>query len=630
MTSREAPASGMGWELTGNHAVAFPAISPKDGGIARVNVLHRASAGLVEWVGGEDAPLLAPRFRVDGEAVRAASLEWERLDQWIPRFHASLGDGLHVRGTLVAPAGHEPARRGAVYAFEVENRGGGAREVEVALEGVWLRTLRLVATARAFGRENLAWRAGPGLVLETGDGAGPALAIVGGGGEDGGYVARRGPLEVEGETEVRAPNGEPITLRVARRLRVAAGRRSTAAFFLGVGAERDGALATALTLRRIGPTELLRAGRLELARLTRKPAAREHVALFTRNLLFNYFFAVARAVDDDRFYPLVSRSPFAPASAVFREREALLWSLPAITLADPPLGRELLLRCFEQFAHRAGESVHYVDGGVLAPGLALDGLCAYVVALDRYVRDAKDDTILDEPVVQDVLREVDDLLFSRLHPEIYLASTDVLPSGDAADHPYVTYDNACVRAFCDALPRVWVAADGEAPARMAGGAEEVAAAVWQHCTVEAEGVSLLAWSVDLEGEAAVYDDPGGSLALLPYLGFCDVDDPLWRNTLEFLRSSRYPFWLGDQPFPGVGARRHPRHCALAALCADLLGPRLEDALALLARLPLDGGLACEAYDPRTGAAAVGRHHAALAGFLAWSLWAALEAGASGR
>lgn len=624
------PASGTGWELTGNHAIAFPLVSPVDGAVACLNVLHRASTGLVEWLGGDDEPFLAPRFRVDGEAVTPTSLEWERLDQWIPRFRASLGGGLHVRATLLAPAGHEPALRGAVYVFELENRGGGPREVEVALEGVWRRTARRLVTARAFGRENVVWRAGTGLVLETGDGVGPALAIVGGGGEEGSYTARRGPLEEDGGTELSVPNGEPITLRAARRLRVAAGRRSTAAFCLGVGAERDGALATALNLRRAGPTELLRQGRLELARLARKPAGQGLAALLNRNLLFNYFFAVARAVDDDRFYPVVSRSPLAPHTAVFREREALLWSLPAVALADPPLGRELLLRCLEQFGHRAGENVHYVDGGVLAPGLALDGLCAYVVALDRYVRDAKDETILDEPVVQDVLRELDDVLFSRLHPEIFLASTDVLPSGDPADHPYVTYDNALVRAFCEALPRVWIAADGEEPARMAGGAEETAAAVWQHCTVETEGVSLLAWSVDLEGEAAVYDDPGGSLALLPHLGFCDADDPLWRNTLEFLRSERYPFWLGEHRFPGLGARRHPRACALAALCADLLGPRRKEALALLAKLPLDGGLACEAYDPDTGLAAVGRHHAALAGFLSWSLWGALEAGGPGR
>jgi hypothetical protein len=161
--------------------------------------------------------------------------------------------------------------------------------------------------------------------------------------------------------------------------------------------------------------------------------------------------------------------------------------------------------------------------------------------------------------------------------------------------------------------------------RPGGGASGFAMApIWQHCTAEIDGLRVLAWSTDLAGEAAVYDDPEGSLALLPTLGFCDADDPVWRNTIELLRSERNPFWLGNRRYPGLASRKHPEWASLAALCVDLLGPRRDAALECLASLHLDGDIACGWYDPDTGEPVAERFHAGVAGLLAWTLWTALE------
>jgi len=43
----------------------------------------------------------------------------------------------------------------------------------------------------------------------------------------------------------------------------------------------------------------------------------------------------------------------------------------------------------------------------------------------------------------------------------------------------------------------------------------------------------------------------------------------------------------------------------------------------LRRLDLEGGVACETYDPDTGRTAHGPHHGAAAGLLAWTLWEAI-------
>src|SRR5690606_37234468 len=124
-------------------------------------------------------------------------------------------------------------------------------------------------------------------------------------------------------------------------------------------------------------------------------------------------------------------------------------------------------------------------------------------------------------------------------------------------------------------------------------------------------------SANLEGDAAVYDDPALSLALLPFFGFCSADDPVWRATMEFLRSPRYPLWRAGA-IGGVAARSGSGRPRTSALCADLLTPDARAALDRLLRLRLPGGVAAASYDTDTGQAEE-PHHAALSGFIAWTL-----------
>jgi uncharacterized protein len=620
------------WELTGNHYIAFPAIDPASGAVHSANVLHRGVRGRVDWAGarepGAGEPLLRPAVRIDGADAPLEELRWEALDRWIPTFSGRAG-GLRVRGTLCAPGGHDPGLRGACYRIVVENDGRLHREIEIALHGCWSWSLLGIASTRPLGgaRRMVRDRAA-GVALEAGD---PhpvaALAVLAGNGGvatlglagDGDGDAAAAATDDDGPAERSAVNGTALRFRVARSARVAPGSRLSAAFYIAVAPEADGALAAAAHLRRLGAEELLRRARLELARLARTAPDPLLAARLNRNLLFAYHFGLGRGIDDDRIYPVASRSPLFPGGAVYHERDALLWLLPALTLADPPLAREVLLRCFEQYSHRPGEASHYIDGGVLAPGFALDQCCAYGIALERYVREAQDPGVLDEPIVQDVLRELDEGLLHRLHPEAMLAASEIIEEGQAPEHPFVTVHNVHFWAFCRALADLWRPEDDEDQPGFAGAAPEIADAIWRRCTAEVDGLRVLVWTTDLEGEAAVHDGPGASLQLLPFLGFCDREDPLWRNTMELLRSDANPFWVGDAPFPGLAGRLHPGLPALSALCADLLGQRRDEALALLRRLPLDDGLACLAYDPGSGAAAVGRHYAAAAGFLAWAL-----------
>ena len=164
---QEAAPGSAAWELTGNHSLAFPLIDRATGAIQRAGVLHRGAAGIVEWIGGDGEPLLCPVLSVDGAPAGLASLSWERLDSWIPRFTAELDDRIRVRGTLCAPPGHEAVLRGAVYLLEIENRGRTQREIEVALRGTWGGTVRRVVSERLWGDRNRVVAVAGGAVLEA-------------------------------------------------------------------------------------------------------------------------------------------------------------------------------------------------------------------------------------------------------------------------------------------------------------------------------------------------------------------------------------------------------------------------------------------------------------------------------
>jgi uncharacterized protein len=617
-------------ELTGNDYVTLPFIDA-DGSMDGVNVLHGGLAGLVEWVGGEDRAFLRPVVRIGGVEVSLEGARWRRLDRWIPTFSAPASPDLAIHGTICAPGGY-PAQRGFMVRLELENRGRAPLDVVVALEVAWHYSRHWVATPRSFPGPNRMGGDGSGraLVLETDGGRGPAMAITAGGTptlREGASAA--GGAGVPADGFIEAANGTPLLATVEQSLTLVPSRRTAAEFYVGVGRERDGASAAAHALRRSGGDALLRQARLDLSYTLRAGQDHRWADLLNRNLIFNRYYAVGRGVDDDRLYLVRSRSTRCPAPALFNEREALLWTLPALVLADPGLAREALFRIFDMFSERSGEHLRYIDGGAYDTGFVLDQALLYPWIAKHYVAATGDESLLDEGLVRQVAYETDAALFTRLHPEHMLCSTELLPSGDAADHAYGTFGNALLWAFAEAIPELLPKEHADdPPPRFAGAGPEVAAAVWQHCVTELDGSPLLTSTADLDGASAIYDDPAGSLGLLPFFGFCADDDPVWSASMEFLRSPRYPLFLSG-PVPGIATRSDPRRASLAALCTDLLGPGADDALRRLLLLRLPGGVAAAGYDPGTGMAD-SPHHAALAGFVAWTLVRAAEPRDGGR
>jgi meiotically up-regulated gene 157 (Mug157) protein len=151
----------------------------------------------------------------------------------------------------------------------------------------------------------------------------------------------------------------------------------------------------------------------------------------------------------------------------------------------------------------------------------------------------------------------------------------------------------------------------------------VKAAIYAHCVKEECGKRFFAWSTDTQGAYDVYDEPPGSLQLLPFYGFCDSMDAVWINTVAMIRDANYELSFAGSPIAEIGCHHAP-HPWVLSVCNSLLSGHSEKALVHLRRMRMDNGVACESVNEKTGDCETGEAFATCAGFLAYALWNALK------
>ena len=574
------PLPSIPWQLTGNHWLAIPCVHPGDGAIHRLGVLHRGARAALEFTGAgtgdarDGAPLLRPVLSVDGQPARLgeSGMAWERALGWLPTFTCTVGP-LLVRGMLFCPFGRDADMAGAVYTLTIENRGTVPRAVSLGLAvepGVLVPRVRSprapIGRLGATRHESL-------VVLDPGTVPGLAALAVG----------------ADGASVVALDGAGGASVTCERTLRP--GEREEVAFYVAAGPEADGAVATSAAMRRRGWRWLLTATREAIETLQQATGSESLDRLLNRNLLFAYFYGVGRALDDAHFYLVRSRAPWHPAGVTLRDWDALMMTLPAVQLADTGLARELLLRMCELHGYAPGRGVHYLDGTMFEPAYSLDGVAAYAVALERYIRQTNDDHLIDDPVVGDTLYAVHDELADRRHAELPLYATEVAPSGEVPPHPYTLHGNAMAAFALEVLRRTL----DEETAREVQDPEAVRAAIDRSFARADGGKKTYRTALDLSGGEASADDAVGSAAWLPLYEVVRGDDSTYRRTVRA---------LGDAPV-----------ASLAAMLARLLGPDRTAVLEWLRRAPLDGGVAAQWVDA-DGRAVANGGDAALAGLVA--------------
>ena len=542
-------------------------------------------AGGAGFADGSAAPLARLTFTANGAPVSfgAGGLAWERAMEWLPTFTGA-ADSLVIRGTVFAPYGRDADTAGAVYALAVENRGAADVDVSVTLAGtLGYRQLR-VRTPRPFEDAHCAMLASDDVVILKGA-ALPGLAALAIGSDGASHV------DVEG-------NG-PASYSIRRDVSIAPGQHIDVAFYIAAGPEQDGAHATASVMRRRGWRELLSATRDSLRDLEQTTGHESLDRLINRNLLLAYFYGVGRALDDAHFYLVRTRTPWHGRGVTFREWESLTWTIPAVQLADASLARELILRACEVHGYAPGSGVRYLDGTLFEPGFCLEGAASYALAVDRYIREANDDQIVEEPVLADTLYLASEDLAARRNENIPLYATEVSPSGLPAPLPYTLHGNAVVAQALDVFRRTL----DEQTAREVEDPEAVRAALKRHFARDHEGKSTYASAVDLNGNAVLADDPLASVYWLPVYEVVDRNESTYRRTVRAAST--------DRRF-------------LVQQCARLLGPDAAEVMKWLRRAPLDDGFAAEQVD-ENGRAEANGGDASVAGLLAHTLWYAVHA-----
>ena len=555
-----------------------------------VGFLHRGSRSAIEFAGGagfvdgEGPPLLRPRLRIGSTeySLADAPMAWERALGWLPTFTWMLGDVV-VRGTIFAPFGRDSDVAGAVYALSIENRGTADLDATFLMEGTLGHRQLRVRTARPFEDAHQVQSVDGDVIL-----GGRAAA---------GFVSIA--IGADSSSRVHTTEGAAPTFTIERPVNAGANERTQFAFYLAAGPEPDGARASMAVLRRRGWKDLLRDTRDALRSLEQTTGHETLDPFINRNLLFAYFFSVGRALDDAHYYLVRSRAPWNGRGVTVRDWEALMWTLPAIQLADPALARELLIRVCELHGYAPGRGEHYFDGTMFAPGFCLEGAAGYAVAVDRYIRDTNDDRIVEEPVIADTLYLSSEDLIARRDRNVPLYSTEVMPGGEPAPYAFTLHGNAVVANALDVLRRTL----DEETARNVEDPEAVRAALKRHFTAEQERKQVFAAATDLAGHHSFDDDPVGSAMWLPLYEGVERHDSTYRRTVKRVSTP-------------------PRE--LARECARLLGPDSSTVLQWFRRSALDGGVAAEVVGPE-GQAVSNGGDAALSGLLAWTAWYAVHA-----
>lgn len=575
---------------TGSEQVSLPRVNEINAGVEDLTFLHMARRGLIDLRGGQLEPLMRPFVAQQGVEAELGGFEWSRLGYWYPRFAARAG-ALGLEGVILTPVGE----RGFGYRLRLTNNGAETVETAFGLRGQTGSAWHCVNVDKPIeGALNCYVSGWSGLpVFEQMCGV-PLFALA--------------PI-CEGECRAEFESaGEGWLWRLERTVRLAPGESAEFTAWWGLGLEEVSAVTSARELQRRGWDWELRRSLAWLAQRSLDLGDEALTRLYNTNLFFCIFFSTGRTLDTEELVLVTSRSPRYYVSAAYWDRDSLLWSFPAVLDADAALAREMLGYVFGRQRRNIGVHSRFIDGTVLEPGFELDELMAPVLALERYVDATGDRSVLADP---DVLRGIDGIL-KKLDAEraedCELYETFLQPTDDERVYPYITYDNVLVWRALRALGRLF-----ERP-ELTERAERVRRAIYDNCIFD----GAFAWSVDLAGGHDVYDEPPGSLLLLPYYGFCAWDDPVYLKTAEMIRSPDYTYSFAGCEIAEIGCPHAP-HPWLLSIGNSLLCGRSGEALEHLRRTRLDNGIACESVDEHTGECTTGEAFATCAGFICHAL-----------
>ena len=594
---------------TGNEWIALPDIRASDGALGTFNVISMHNRGLLEVTGERGKPVLQPYFMADGRPLAFRNPSWELIEYWIPTAHLTV-EGLDATLTYCAPTGS----RAAFLRMTLTNRRPQPVPITLGLKASWGALNRVTyVPVRLSGVRTV----GSAPWVDQGE----AFSYVTNDTQFAWSIIHPGS-----RADVTSP---PITeapgLDAYRTVTLAPGESTESIFILGVGIEEFSAAhsARALTqlLQRDGAEGLVEQTASWCRDRTRTTGQSDLDVLMNRNFLFTELYAWGKTIDTEQLVGITSRSPRYYVSAAYWDRDAMLWSFPALLDIDRPMARQALEYALTTQLRNTGTHSRFIGGIVLEDGFQLDEAVAPIIALADYVKRTNDDGFLRSHI--DAVSALRDLLISRYDAETGLYSSLQDSQDEFQKLPFLTYDNVLSwRAMLDLAALFQRLHEPVAAQQMTDRAAALRKAILAHCiSTGAPGADGAIFASATDGKQSVFTDiPPGSLMKLPSLGFVTETDPVFARTYRWLHSSGYQYSYYDQPYGLPGSYRLKFTTSWSLADHLLLASGRDQALKVLRASSWDGGIITEGVDPASGFMdQQGRAFATAAGYVAHTI-----------
>lgn len=572
---------------TGNDWIALPSIRAGDGALMDFNVISMRYRGLIEFAGAAGQPLMKPFLEVGGVREPLSNLRWSMRDYWLPTGTMESG-GLQTRISYVAP----PESRAAIIRFQVTNLGAAPLRVAPGMEVNWARTNRVTYSPEPLkGARTMS----PTPIDSD-------MEIFNYKADDTQYAW--GFAYVGSQGVLHDANGDP-GVTAEHEATLAPGETLDVHYLIGVGLEEYSAAYAMRVLNkridRYGLDGEIDQAAQEARRHTRTTGRADLDQIMNRNFLFTTYYAWGRSLDTEQFVGMTSRSNRYYVSAAYWDRDAMLWSFPALLDTDPARAREALGYALGIQARNVGIHSRFIDGVVLEDGLELDELVAPLVALKSYIDATGDESLLDR--YENEVEAIKQRVFALRDPATGLYETFQDAQDEYVKKPFSIYGNVLAwKAMNDLASlekrRGRQGREGDLGARAAA----LKAAILKYGVRSgAEGASGPIFAATVSASAADFMDvPPGSLMKLPYLGFIAQDDPLFVRTYDWLHSKNYPFSYFDKPWGLPGSYRLPFTTSWSVADHLRLKAGRTMALKVLTQSVWDGGIITEGVKPETG------------------------------
>ncbi|MGA9587475.1 MAG: glycoside hydrolase family 125 protein [Terracidiphilus sp.] len=594
---------------TGNQWISLPDIRASDGALSTFNVLSMRHRGLLQVSGEHGGPVLQPYFMANGKPLDFRNPSWELIAYWIPTAHLTIS-GLDTTLTWCAP----PDSRAAFLRMTLTNHRTEPVEITLGLKATFGAINRVTYVPVELRGERTV---GPAPWVD------PAEVFS--------YITTDTDfawtlLHPGSKANITTPPTTATPAVDASQTRtLAPGESVESIFVLAAGIEEFSAAHNARALReqidRNGAEAMIEQTAAWLSKRARTTGQADLDLLMNRNFLFTELYAWGRTIDTEQLVGVTSRSPRYYVSAAYWDRDAMLWSLPALLDVDPPMARDALEYALTTQLRNTGTHSRFIDGVVLEDGFQLDEATAPVLALAAYVKRTNDTAFLVEH--QSAVALLRDRLLGRFDSTTGLYSSLQDSQDEFQKLPFITYDNALVwRAFTDLADLYKRLNKLDESQEMTKRAAALHDAVLAHCVSPSApnaGGPIFASATD--GKSYVFTEiPPGSLFKLPILGFVPESDPTFVRTWQWLHSKNYQYSYADQPFGLPGSYRLPFTTSWSIADSLQLKAGRDQALKILRASNWDGGIITEGVDPATARMdQAGRAFATAAGYVAHAI-----------